>query len=143
LNKRDEHLEKNISRLIKLMRDSEKPGESFTESLTENAVAKLGPKDDKKLRWRTIRNGLLSLGAAAVFLAAAGLFIFGHIASQSRIEVVSEALKPPCRMMSVLELNLAYSRGGMEAVDEQFEKAYTRLGTGEKAISMNDLLNTL
>jgi hypothetical protein len=143
LNKRDEHLEKNISRLIKLMRDSEKPGESFTESLTGSVLSKLCPKDDKKLRWRTLRNGVLSFGAAAVFLAAAGLFISGHIASQSRIEVVSEALAPPCRMMSVLELNLAYSRGGMEAVDEQFDKAYSSKVGREKAISMNDLLNTL
>jgi hypothetical protein len=143
LNKRDEHLEKNISRLIKLMRDSEKPGEGFTESLTESAVAKLGSKDGSKLIWRTIRNGLLSLGAAAVFLAAVGLFISWRISSKSRIEVVSEALKPPCQMISVLELNLAYSRGGMEAVDEQFDKAYTRRGAGENSTSMNDLLNTL
>lgn len=143
MNKRDEHLEKNISRLIKLMRDSEKPGEDFTETLAENAIGKLGPKDDSERRWRTIRNGLLSLSAAAVFLAAVGLFISWRIASKPRIEVVSKASKPPCRMMSVLELNLAYSSGGMEAVDEQFDKAYSGLGTGEKAISMNDLLNTL
>lgn len=143
MNKRDENLEKNISRLLKLMRESEKPGEAFTESLTESAVAKLRPKDDGKSRRRTIWDGILSLSAAAVFLVVVGLFISGRLPSKLGVKVASRDLNPPCRMISMLELNLAYSRGGIEAVDEQFDKAYSRMGTGEKAISMNDLLNTL
>ena len=143
MNKRDEHLEKNISRLIKLMRESEKPGEVFMESLTESAVTKLRPKDDRKQRWRTIRDGILSLSAAAVFLFAVGLFVSARLPIESGVEVVSTEFKSPSCMMRMLELNLAYSRGGMEAVDEQFDKAYSRLGRQGKVISMNDLLNTL
>ena len=143
MNKRDEHLEKNISRLIKLMRESERPGKVFAESLTESAVAKLGPKDDKKRKLRIIRDGILSLSAAAVFLFAVGLFVLGRLPIGSGTKMVSKDLQPPSRMMGMLELNLAYSRGGMEAVDEQFDKAYSRLGRQGKAISMNDLLNTL
>ena len=45
-------------------------------------------------------------------------------------------------MMSMLELNFAYRRGGMEAVDKQFEKAYSKLGSKD-SISINDLFNTL
>ena len=143
MSNRDENLEKNISRLIKLMRDSEKPGEAFMESLTESAVARLGPKEDPKQRFRTIRDGIVSLGAAAVFLVAVTLFISSHLHKDRGIEVASANSKPPCRMMTLMELNLAYSRGGIEAVDEQFDNAYSRMGTSKNAISMNDLLNTL
>ena len=143
MNKRDEQLERNISRLLKLMRESEKPGEAFTESLTESAVTKLGPKDDRKLKWRTIRDGILSLSTAAVFLVATGLFISGRLPIKSGVEVASTDLSPPCQMMNMLELNLAYSRGGMEELEEQFDKSCSRLGEREKAISMNELLNTL
>ena len=143
MNKRDENLEKNISRLIKLMRDSEQPGETFMESLTESAVAGLGPKNDRKQRFRTIRDGILSLGAAAVFLVAVTLFISSRLHKDRGIEVASANPTPPCQMMTLMELNLAYRRGGIEAVDEQFDKAYSRTGISDKAISMNDLLNTL
>ena len=143
MSNRDENLEKNISRLIKLMRDSEKPGEAFMESLTESAVAGLGPKDDRMQRFRTIRDGILSLGAAAVFLVAVMLFISSRLHKDQGIEIASVNSKPPCRMMTLRQLNLAYRRGGIEAVDEQFDKAYSRTGISDKAISMNDLLNTL
>jgi hypothetical protein len=143
MSNRDENLEKNISRLIKLMRDSEQPGEAFMESLTESAVAGLGPKEDPKQRFRTIRDGILSLGAAAVFLVAITLFISSRLHKDRGIEVASANSKSPCRMMTLMELNLAYSKGGIQAVDEQFDKAYSRLERQGKAISMNDLLNTL
>jgi hypothetical protein len=139
MNKNDEQLERNISRLIKLMKDSEKPGEAFAESLTKSAIAKLSPKEERNLKIRTIKNGLLSLGAAAVFLVAVGLFISGRGPVKQNTAVAS---KPACQMMSMLELNFAYRRGGMEAVDEQFEKAYSKLGSKD-SISINDLFNTL
>ncbi len=60
--------------------------------------------------------------------------------SPARIGTASED-RSPVMMMSRLSLTLAYNRGGMEAVDQQCEKAFKLLGNKTSRISISELLN--
>lgn len=69
--------EKNISRLVKLADDSNKPGRAFTESLINNALGEL--KQVKTAKKREEKNIIMkvswwekSLGWAAMVAAACG-----------------------------------------------------------------------
>lgn len=48
--------------------------------------------------------------------------------------------RSPAVMLSRISLMLAYERGGMEAVDEQCEKAFKLLGQKNTKVSLNELL---
>jgi hypothetical protein len=52
-----------------------------------------------------------------------------------------EVVQSPAMMMSRLSLTLAYNRGGMEAVDEQYAKAFEKLESKPATISMAEVLN--
>jgi len=76
MKKKDNNLEKNISRLVKLTADSDKPSEAFTESLIDEALQELegngqgrtreGRKIDMKVTFKTF-------AWAAVILVACGV----------------------------------------------------------------------
>ena len=53
---------------------------------------------------------------------------------------VTYAKQTPAEMMSVLSINLAYNRGGLEEVDRQYEKAMTELGQQPKQLTIAKLL---
>jgi Ca-activated chloride channel family protein len=83
MKKKDNNLEKNISRLVKLTADSDKPSEAFTESLIDEALQELegggqgrtreGRKIDMKVTFKTF-------AWAAVILVACGV-IFSIVIS--------------------------------------------------------------
>ena len=76
MKKKENNLEKNISRLVKLTADSDKPSEAFTESLIDEALQELeqagqgrsreGRKIDMKVTYKT-------LAWAAVIIVACGV----------------------------------------------------------------------
>lgn len=86
-----------------------------------------------------LTNRFTKAASAAVILIAAGLFVqmmdINHI---SPTPVTS-----PAAMISRLQLTLAYAQGGMDAVDNQYKKAYSKLGPRTGEISMNSLYNEL
>jgi hypothetical protein len=78
--------------------------------------------------------------AAAVILVAAGLLIHRmHRPVESPRQ--RELARSPAKMMSRLSLTLAYNRGGMEAVDLQYAKAFEKLGSKPAGLSIAELLN--
>jgi hypothetical protein len=63
--------DENISRLVKLANDSNKPGEAFTESLINNAISELGRlKTAKEQKIIKVSWWEKSMGWAAMFAAA-------------------------------------------------------------------------
>ncbi len=97
MKKKDNNLEKNISRLVKLTADSDKPSEAFTESLIDEALQEFehggqgrtreGRKIDMKVTFKTF-------AWAAVILVACGV-VFSIVVSslqkssgRSNIQVV-------------------------------------------------------
>lgn len=89
---------------------------------------------------------LLRNKIAIGLIAAVIILIAGFLLSQPEMEnnieppKVTYAKQTPAEMMSVLSINLAYNRGGLEEVDRQYEKAMTELGQQPKQLTIAKLL---
>ena len=90
--------------------------------------------------WRIVRQSLITkLAAAAVIIVAIGLIaVFVHRSPDE--EIGSRYGESPTKMMSAISLTMAYRRGGIEAVDEQCEKAIRMLGPKPAGLTVKQLL---
>jgi hypothetical protein len=88
-----------------------------------------------------MRSRVAQVAAAAVFIIAVGLFVArpGH-EGQPQGEPEQWA-KSPAEMVTSASLRTAYNRGGMEALEEQCDRAARILGQG--SLSMVDLFEDL
>jgi len=92
-----------------------------------------------------LRRGTLArrLVAAAVLLVAAGVSVMPFWPRSA--PPVQWAIAPPQtpgEMMSLLHLNAAFRAGGLQAVEAQYEQAYTRLGPRpDLELDLDDLLD--
>ncbi len=131
--KKDEKwLDEIISRTI----DSRKPEfdvEKWKQKYPEEfQMLQSQSEQDSHIRqpsiWRTVRRSpITKLAAAAVIIVVIGLIaVFVH--RDPGEQPVPKVVNSPTKMMSVISLTMAYRRGGIEAVDEQCEKAIRMLG---------------
>jgi hypothetical protein len=88
-----------------------------------------------------MKSKITKLAAAAVIVIAVGfLVIHTRPSPQTRTDGASQAAKTPGEMLTVLSLNIAYRKGGMDAVEKQYETAFKILGPRLTSISVQDLL---
>ncbi len=87
-----------------------------------------------------LRSRMIKLtAAAAVIIAGIGLIaVFVHQGPDEQIG--SSFRESPTKMMSAISLTMAYRRGGIEAVDEQYEKAIRMLGPKPVGLTVKQLL---
>ena len=89
---------------------------------------------------------IMLLRSRAMQLAAAAVIILAVIMSSLR-ETPLEQYRPPTtgiaesatEKLTMMSLRMAYSRGGIEAVDNQSAEAYERLGIRSANISIQEL----
>ena len=86
-----------------------------------------------------LTNRFTKAAAAALILITAGLFVQTMNLNQENPIPVTQ----PASMISRLQLTRAYAQGGMDAVDNQYKKAYEKLGPRTGDISLNSLYNEL
>jgi hypothetical protein len=88
-----------------------------------------------------VRSRIVQVAAAAVFIIAVGLFIarLDHEGQPQREP--DQWAKSPAEMVTSASLRTAYNRGGMEALEEQCDRAARMLGQG--SLSMADLFEDL
>jgi len=88
-----------------------------------------------------MRSRIAQVAVAAVFMIAVGLFIArpGHDRQPQREP--DQWAKSPAEMVTSASLRMAYNRGGMEALEEQCDRAARILGQG--SLSMVDLFEDL
>jgi len=109
------------------------------------ALAEGGARRPRAARFGVLsivmRSRIAQLAAAAVFMIAVGLFIArpGH-EGQPQGEP-EQWTKSPAEMVTSASLRTAYNRGGMEALEEQCDRAARILGQG--LLSMADLFEDL
>jgi hypothetical protein len=88
------------------------------------------------------RNPITKLAAAAVIILAISFFIIHQSPSeQSDTNTVSKVTKSPVEMMTAMSLERAFQRGGMQAVENQFEQALKLLGPRTASLSSQELLS--
>lgn len=77
--------------------------------------------------------------AAAIIIATCIFFIHHEQAGDIKTQQITKTEKAPAELLTMMSLNLAYRRGGMEAVDKQYEKAFKRTGSRPVKLTVEDL----
>jgi len=137
--KKIERLFEAISRLEPgpdiVSRDLKRVRQSLTEQVS-------GHEQVRQNIWTIIaRSRMTKAAAAAVILVAVGLF-FIHSeppARQAQDYAQVEVAKSPIEMIKAKSLNLAYRRGGMEAVERQYDEAFKNAGPRPAKLTIEDV----
>jgi hypothetical protein len=80
--------------------------------------------------------------AAIVAVAALVVFLTYRKPAERVVQpIVAESDRSPAVMLSRMSLMRAYEQGGLDAVDEQSEKAFKMLGQKNTNITIGELLN--
>jgi len=113
--------------------------DEFQMLLSRAAQRPLTPSARQPNIWRTIlKSPITKLAAAAVIIAGIGLYaILVHQGPGE--QAVPKVVKSPTKMMTAMSLTMAYRRGGIEAVDEQCEKAIRMLGPRPLRLTIGQL----
>ena len=88
----------------------------------------------------TLRNRMAGLAAEAVIILGFGLLSNQLGPSEQEPVAIRKVAKSPVEMLSVLSLNMAYRRGGLEAVDDVSKEAFKKLGSKPAKVSVRELL---
>jgi len=136
--------EENIEEFVKL----EKPQVITGSEMDKRTIDDLFAAMDKTIRSNKqsaagtiFRSRATKLAVAAVIFVAISLFMVHQnppAQQQSPKETVS-AEKSPAEMLSAMSLNLAWRQGGIEAVDEQSDKAFKKLGSKPAKATIEEL----
>ncbi|HUT29305.1 MAG TPA: hypothetical protein VMX13_05895 [Sedimentisphaerales bacterium] len=86
-------------------------------------------------------NRATRLATAAVVIVLIG-FVIVHQAARRQIDgqPFTDAAKSPGEMMTAMSLNIAYRKGGLEAVEKQGDRAFKMLRLQPTSISVRQLL---
>jgi len=86
-----------------------------------------------------VRSRIAQVAAAAVFMISVGLFIARLDRGGQQQRQPEQLAKSPAEMVTSASLRTAYNRGGMEALEEQCDRAARILGQG--LLSMKDVVD--
>ena len=83
----------------------------------------------------------LTAAAAVIIVGISFYIVHQGPGEQNDTIIVSEAVESPSEIMTMKSLKIAYSRGGIEGIENQCEKALKILGPQPASISLGDLFN--
>jgi len=88
-----------------------------------------------------LKSPLTKIAAAAVIIVAIGFLVI-HQGSpeQADTTTVSKTTKSPVEMMTAMSLTITYRKGGMEAVEEQYNEAFKLLGPRPGNLSVEQII---
>ncbi|MBN1817290.1 MAG: hypothetical protein JW828_08005 [Sedimentisphaerales bacterium] len=89
-----------------------------------------------KMQW-------MRIAAAAVLLIAVSLYVIMTTHSPKDTMRKSQINLSSVSEISLLALHVAYDKGGLEAVDKQYKKAYSKLGSRSNGVSIHELFNEM
>jgi hypothetical protein len=88
-----------------------------------------------------VKSPLIKIAAAAVIILGVSIFINQKDPGEQEQPNIAKATKSPAEMMTAMSLTNAYRKGGMEAVEEQYNEAYKQLGPRPKSLSVEQILS--
>ena len=87
-----------------------------------------------------LQNRAARFAVAAVIILGVGLLSDQLGPREQEPLEIRRVAKSPAEMLSVLSLNMAYRRGGLEAVDDVSNEAFKMLDSKPAAVSVRELL---
>jgi len=117
---------------------------TLNDSLTameQTIQAKSADHKPSTARIITLGRMIKLTAAAAVIIAGISLYVHQGPGEQKDTIIFAEALDSPAEIMTMKSLKIAFRRGGVEAIENQCEKALKILGPEPASISTADLFN--
>ena len=132
----------NIEEFVK----SEKPhvttGEAMDKRTLNDSFAVMDEtirSNKQNVAGTIFRSRAVKLAAAAmIFVAISLLMVYQNPPVPQQQQTVS-VVKSPAEMLTAMSLNLAWRRGGIEAMDEQSQEAFEMLGSKPAKITIEEL----
>ena len=135
----------NIEKLIKLCKPEVKAGDQMDKLTLNDSFAvmdeTIGRKSFKFSMFALLRNRFAISTIVTAIIMIAGLLLFQPEPNdKTDIPKITNVTQTPGEMMSLLSINLAYNRGGLDEVEKQYEKAVTKKSQQSKQITITELL---
>lgn len=86
-----------------------------------------------------LKSRAMRIAAAAVVIVAIGLLSLQSNPSEQEQQPVPKTAKSPTEMLSAMSLNMAYRRGGIEALDDLSHEAFGISGAQPSRVSVREL----
>lgn len=137
----------NTEKTIRLGKPRIETGSEMDKQVLDDSFAAMDetirakPAGGKPNTWKMIVQSKTTKVAAAMIIVAIGLFVV-HRGPNERPATaeIPRAAKSPGEMMTAISLNLAYRRGGIEAVDRQCKEAIEMLGPRPAELTVEKML---
>ena len=134
----------NIEEFVKSEKSHVTTGEAMDKRTLNDSFAAMDEtirSNRQSVTGIIIRSRTAKLAAAAViFVAISLLMVYQNPpVSQQPPRQTASVAKSPAEMLTAMSLNLAWRRGGIEAVDEQSSKAFKMLGSQPAKITIEEL----
>ena len=143
--KNEKQIEELISRTINTKKpqfDAEKWKQKYPDEyqVLLSRAAKEDSARQPNILKVVLKSPLAKIAAAAVIILAVSFFITRQEPSEQEQPHIVKATKTPVEMMTAMSLTIAYRKGGMEAVEEQYDEAYKQLGPRPGSLSVEQIL---
>jgi hypothetical protein len=133
----------NIEEFVRLEKPSVTTGDAMDKRTLDNSFAAMDKTiraDKRSVAGIILRSKATKLAAAAViFVTVSLLMVYQNPPVQQQPPQTDRVAKSPAEMLTAMSLNLAWRRGGIEAVDEQSSKAFKMLGSKPAKATIKEL----
>lgn len=139
--------EKRLDELISKAINTEKPqfdAEKWKQKYPDEYQTLISRKaitSPRAIQWASIfKSSITKFAAAATIIVAISFFAVHRepLEQQRPQEVI--VTKSPAEMLTMMSLNIAYRRGGIEALERQCEQAIEKLGPLPAKVTVEELL---
>jgi hypothetical protein len=88
-----------------------------------------------------LKSHFTKIAFAALIILAIGFFVV-HLGRGKKIDTadVITVTESPAELLTMASLNMAYRRGGIEAIEKQCDEAIEKVGTPPPKITIKELL---
>ncbi len=139
--------EENIEEFVKIRKPDVTTSREMDKRTIDDSLAVMEQTMRAKSAPSTARiitlSRMMKLTAAAAVIIAGISFFIAHPGpgEQNDSITVVKTFESPAEIMTMKSLKIAYRRGGIEGIENQFEKALKILGPQPASLSLGDLLN--
>jgi len=132
----------NIEEFVKAGKSDVTTSDEMDKRTLEDSLATMEQAMQAKSAPSTIRIAIKLAAAAAVITIAYGLF-FGRDTQPLKepTEDTRIVAQSSAKITSMMSLRMTYQRGGIDALDKQFQDTLELLGPQPVSVSMHELLN--
>ena len=110
-------------------------------AMEQTMRAKSADQKPSTARIITLRRMIKLTAAAAVIIVSISFYVAHQGPGEQNDIIIAEALDSPAKIMTMKSLKIAFRRGGVEAIENQCDKALKILGPEPASLSTADLFN--